>query len=177
MITVANEIWIATALLHREHPEREDFAVAEIIDRARRESLIRGFRPGVYPHVSTHIVASKPPNPGRLRLLHESTRGRRRLYRTGDPFHPDRSGSKTHPGPEELPPKYAALVDWYTCEYDRTPGGTPIPPPGAMSASKSLHQTPSGNLLAPFFGILRGKEGEELERAMEDLEKVNLNEW
>ena len=36
-IKVAAEVWIATALLHRENPKREDFTVAEIVERARRE--------------------------------------------------------------------------------------------------------------------------------------------
>ena len=31
---VADEVWIATALLHREHPGRLDFTIAEIGGRA-----------------------------------------------------------------------------------------------------------------------------------------------
>jgi hypothetical protein len=38
-IKVADEVWIATALLHRENPKREDFSVSEIVARARRENL------------------------------------------------------------------------------------------------------------------------------------------
>jgi len=177
MITVANEVWIATALLHREHPEREDFAVSEIIRRARGEALVPDYRPGIHPHVSTHIVASKPPNPGRLRLLHESTRGRRRLYRTGDPFHPDRRGSKTHPEPDELPANYAYLVDWYTGEFDRTPGGTPVEASIALPNRRPSAHGMSGKTFAEFRGFLKGKAGAAFEEALKDTERVNLDEW
>ena len=32
-IKVADEVWIGTALLHREQPARESFSTAEIVDR------------------------------------------------------------------------------------------------------------------------------------------------
>ena len=38
-LKVADEVWLATALLHREHPDRADFTVAEIVERARQEGL------------------------------------------------------------------------------------------------------------------------------------------
>ena len=63
-LKVADEVWLATALLHREHPERPDFTVAEIVERARQEGLTRELRPGVYLHVNLHCVANRPPNPG-----------------------------------------------------------------------------------------------------------------
>ena len=49
-IRVADEVWIATALLHCEHPEREDFTVNEIIERARR----RLYREGDPAHPKRH---------------------------------------------------------------------------------------------------------------------------
>ena len=36
---VADEVWIATALLHREQPERKDFTIQEIRKRAEREAM------------------------------------------------------------------------------------------------------------------------------------------
>ena len=39
-IKVANEVWLATALLHRENPSKEDFTVKEIESRAEEEGLI-----------------------------------------------------------------------------------------------------------------------------------------
>ena len=112
-IKVADEAWIATALLHREQPSREDFRVEEIVGRAVREGIAGPVRPGVYVHVVQHCVANRPPNPGRYRMLFEPRRGHRRLFRKGDPFHPDREGSKITPRPEDLPPKYEGLLDWY----------------------------------------------------------------
>jgi hypothetical protein len=112
-LKVADEVWIAAALLHRERPECADFTIEEIVERARREGLHEPLRPGVYVHVVQHCVANRPPNPGRYRMLFESAEGRRRLFHTGDPFHPDREGSKITPSAEELPEGYRELLDWY----------------------------------------------------------------
>jgi hypothetical protein len=78
---VADAVWAATALLHRENPNAEDFEVREIVSRAIRENFVGGFRPGLQPHVSWHCVANKKPNGGRYRMLYETIRGRRRLLR------------------------------------------------------------------------------------------------
>jgi hypothetical protein len=112
-IKVADEVWIATALIHREHPEATDFSIEEIVDRARREGLHEPLRPGVYVHVVQHCVANRPPNPGRYRMLFETTEGRRRLFRKGDPYNLEREGAKTTPEPEDLPPAYTGLLSWY----------------------------------------------------------------
>ena len=37
-IKVADEVWIATALLHREHPDLADFTIEEIMERAGQEN-------------------------------------------------------------------------------------------------------------------------------------------
>src|SRR5437867_3253539 len=112
-VKVADEVWIAAALLHREHPEVSDFSIEEIVDRARRECLHEPLRSGVYVHVVQHCVANRPPNPGRYRMLFETSEGRRRLYRIGDSYHPGREGSKITPGPEDFPSGYAELLEWY----------------------------------------------------------------
>jgi hypothetical protein len=112
-VKVADEVWIALALLHREHPETPDFLIEEIVDRARREGLHEPLRPGVYVHVVLHCVANRPPNPGRYRMLFETSEGRRRLYRIGDSFHAGRKGSKISPELEDLPPGYDNLLGWY----------------------------------------------------------------
>jgi hypothetical protein len=127
-IKVADEAWIATALLHREHPDQPDFAIDEIVARARQESVATPLRPGVYIHVVQHCVANRPPNPGRYRMLFESGPGRRRLFRKGDPYDPAREGSKVTPSPHELPEGYRGLLDWYR----RWSGpGSGSPPPAA----------------------------------------------
>ena len=110
---VADEVWIATALLHREHPEKPDFSVEEIVERAKREALTEMLRPGVYVHVVQHCVANRPPNPGRYRTLFEPAPGRRRLFRKGDSYHPEREGGKVTPRREDMPHGYDGLINWY----------------------------------------------------------------
>lgn len=111
-IKVADEVWLATALLQREHPQRADFEIQEIKERAHELSN-RAVRSGVYAHIVQHCVANRPPSPGRYRMLVETTPGRRRLFRTGDSYHAAREGSKTHPATHDLPEKYRSVLDWY----------------------------------------------------------------
>ena len=112
-IKVADEVWLAAALLHREHPEQTDFEIGEIKNRAAKEGGKQPLRPGVYIHIVQHCVANRPPSPGRYRMLVETGPGRRRLFRTGDSYHVSREGSKTHPAIEDLPEQYRKLLDWY----------------------------------------------------------------
>ena len=80
-IKVADEVWLATALLHRENPSRTDFALSEIVERVSKEGIIDELRPGVYVHAALHCVANRPPNPGRYRMLYETRPKYRRLFR------------------------------------------------------------------------------------------------
>lgn len=117
-IKVADEVWLAAAALHREHPNRVDFSVGEIMAKAEAEAATgKPLRPGVRVHVHLHCVANKAPNPGRYRMLYESAPGRRRLFRPGDPCHPQRSTGKDIPARDALPAKYRDLVDWYSQQY------------------------------------------------------------
>ena len=124
-IKISDRIWLAAALLHRERPECEDFSVAEIIQRALAGDLGGEYQPGLQVHASKHCVATKSPNPARYRMLHETARGRRRLFRAGDPYHPHREGARIRPEKGDLPSAYGHLIDWYDQAYDRrvvTPG-------------------------------------------------------
>jgi hypothetical protein len=112
-VKVADEVWIATALLHREHPNRADFTIEEILERARSEALAGDLRPGVYVHIVQHCVANRPPNPARYRMLFETAPGRRRLFRPGDSQHPEREGGKTTPRADQMPHGYSGLLVWY----------------------------------------------------------------
>ena len=118
-VRVADEVWIATALLHRQFPEERDFTVGQIVQRAEAENITAAgsLRPGVQVHAYLHCVANKPPNPGRYRMLVETSKGRRRLFRPGDPCHPDRSTGKDVPRDDEIPSGYGELIDWYRNEY------------------------------------------------------------
>lgn len=114
-VKVADEVWIATALLHRKYPDRFDFSIEEIMQSARqmwREGT-SSLRPGVYIHVVQHCVANRSPNPGRYRMLVETAPGRRRLFRQGDYYHPEREGAKIIPPREEMPDAYTGLLNWY----------------------------------------------------------------
>jgi hypothetical protein len=115
-LKVADEVWIATALLHRDHPKRSDFTVREILDRVGHENLTGVVRGSVHVHVIQHCVANRPPNPAGYRLLLETSYGRRRLYRPGDPHHPERRG-RTVPERQNLPERYRTLLDWYESHY------------------------------------------------------------
>lgn len=112
-LRVADEVWVAASLLHREFPSRPDFTIDEIVDRAEREALHPQLRPGVYVHVVQHCVANRRPNPGRCRMLYETERGRRRLFKPSDDWHPGRNGGRTLPPAEALPPQYRELLEWY----------------------------------------------------------------
>ena len=119
-IKVSDEVWIATALLHRENPQREDFSVAEIVERARKEALSGELRPGVYVHAVQHCVANRPPNPGRYRMLFEAREGYRRLFRYPDAYNFYREDGKIVPDRKDIPEKYHHLIDWYFSEYKLT---------------------------------------------------------
>jgi hypothetical protein len=112
-IKVADEVWLATALLHRENPSRTDFTLNEIVERAAKEGIVNELRPGVYVHAALHCVANRPPNPGRYRMLYETRPKYRRLFRLGDSYDPQREGSKITPGTDEIPLRYFDLLGWY----------------------------------------------------------------
>ncbi len=117
-LKVADEVWIATALLHREQPKHSDFTVREIMDRVERERMTGSLRGSVHVHIIQHCVANRPPNPAGYRMLIETTYGRRRLYRPGDPQHQDRRG-RIVPERQDLPERYRPLLDWYESRYAR----------------------------------------------------------
>jgi hypothetical protein len=112
-LKVADEVWIAMALLHRDHPKRTDFSIEEIMERAAKEAGSEPLRPGFRVHVNQHCVANRPPNPGRYRMLFETASGRRRLFRSGDNYDTAREGAKIVPAREDIPSEYGALLDWY----------------------------------------------------------------
>ena len=121
-VKVADEVWLATAILHRAHPDRTDFTIDEIMAAAESTDVTgMPLRPGVKVHVYQHCVANKAPNPGRYRMLYETSTGRRRLFRPGDPCHPSRATGKDVPARDALPMEHRGLIDWY---HDVFSGGT-----------------------------------------------------
>jgi hypothetical protein len=116
-VKVADETWLVTALLHRENPKRKDFTILEIVQRAGKERIAGELRPGVRVHALLHCVANLRPNPGRYRMLFATGKLTRRLFRPGDPYHPDRENSKTVPAKEDIPTEYHGLIDWFYREH------------------------------------------------------------
>src|SRR5271157_10512 len=77
-IKVADEVWVATLMLHQRYPERPDFLIEEIVEFAGSAKELRfmgPLRPGFYVHVVQHCVANRPPNPGRNGWFLEPRRG------------------------------------------------------------------------------------------------------
>src|SRR5260370_17676680 len=75
--------------------------------------MCRAFGAGVCVHAVQHCVANGRRSPGRYRMLFESAPGRRRLFRKGDSYHPEREGGKIIPEREDMPHRYEGLIAWY----------------------------------------------------------------
>jgi len=116
-IKVADEVWIATALLHREQPDKPDYSLHEIRERLQRENIAGSERAGVQSHIAWHCVANYAPQPGRYRMLYATAKARRRLYRPGDACDRRREGAKMMPERNDLPEPYQELLDWYQNDY------------------------------------------------------------
>jgi hypothetical protein len=139
-VRIADGVWIATALLHREHPDRPDFSESEIQARFIAEGLPRGQHSNsLSAHIHSHCVANYPRSRkrsdptklqgGAYRMLYETRSGFRRIFRAGDDTHPDRiqerRASKATPRREEIPAAYHDLLDWYERWIET--GNHPVP--------------------------------------------------
>lgn len=116
-VSCAVEVFLATALLHREQPERKDFTIQEIVNRAARENITGEMRSGVNVHASQHCVANKAPNPAKHRMLFATGKHTRRLVLPEDEVHPERTG-KIFPETAELPERYIPLLEWAKARYE-----------------------------------------------------------
>jgi hypothetical protein len=118
-LLLADRIWIAVALLHKELPERVDFSRDEIRRKLDESGLAQGTERGsVNAHLKEHLVANVPPSSSKYRMLFEtSPGGNLRLFRPGDFTYATRlqkrKASKTVPRREEVPQQYWPLLDWY----------------------------------------------------------------
>jgi hypothetical protein len=117
-VACATEVFIATAVLHREHPERSDFMIQEIVSRAARENIAGEMRSGVSVHASQHCVANRAPNPAKHRMLFATGKHTRRLFLPGDETHEGRTG-KIFPDAEELPARYRPLLEWARRRFEQ----------------------------------------------------------
>lgn len=113
ILTAGDAVWVATAMLHREHPRTAGFTVSEIVNRVEGEHLSSLAATTIYQHANQHCVANRPPNRARLRMLIEMEDGKRRLFHQGDHFHPLRANAPTLPDASRLPEKLRTLMEWY----------------------------------------------------------------
>lgn len=168
-LAVADQVWIATALLHYENRDRAHFSKEEIRRRCEEVDREGAERPGISQHISTHCVASKPASPAKHRMLTRTGTGRRRLFRPGDAEHPDRRGGKTSPSREELPEKYRYLLDWYETEYASAP---------KEQAGASKSRGASAETLMKLMGRISREDADEIIRIIDDCcGRVDANEW
>ncbi len=117
-ISCAAEVFLATALLHKEQPGRTEFTIQEIVNRAAKENITGELRSGVQVHASQHCVANKAPNPAKHKILFATGKHTRRLLQPGDEVHPGRTG-KIFPDPGEVPEKHLPLLEWAKERYDK----------------------------------------------------------
>jgi hypothetical protein len=115
-LLVADEVWVALAMLHQKHRQRTSFSAKEILDQVKLERAYPDLRAGIQAHIYLHNVANVEPNSARYRMSFKFEDDTYRLYRPGDAVHPLRKG-KTAPRRNELPEKYHQLLDWYEREY------------------------------------------------------------
>lgn len=117
-ISCAVEVFLAAALLQKEQPERDDFTIQEIVNRAARENITGEIRSGINVHASQHCVANKTPNPAKHRMLFATGKHTRRLLLPGDAVHPERTG-KIFPEAGELPEEFLPLLEWVKDRYEK----------------------------------------------------------
>ncbi len=115
-VSCAVEVFLATALLHKEQPGRPEFTIQEIVNKAASEKITEELRSGVSVHASQHCVANKAPNPAKHRMLFATGKHTRRLLLPGDEVHPERTG-KIFPEAGEIPEKYLTLLEWAKKRY------------------------------------------------------------
>ena len=117
-LLVADRIWLAVAMLHRQFPDREDFSKDEIRLKLDESGLGNGTkRTSVHAHLKQHLVANVPPSSTRkYRMLFETRPGYLRLFRQGDFVDSQRlphQHPKYAPVREETPVLHHPLLDWY----------------------------------------------------------------
>ncbi len=117
-ISTAVAVWIATAMLHKEHGIHETFSNQTIIGKVRQQKLCGVSHKTISDHVAGHCVANAPTTtPSTHRKLYRVAPGMYRLYRRGEPFHRTREYCKDAPAVHLLPEEYKNLRGWYDDEY------------------------------------------------------------
>jgi hypothetical protein len=143
-ISCAVEVFLATALLHREQPGREDFTIQEIVNRAARENMTGALRSGINVHASQHCVANKAPNPLKHRMLFATGKHTRRLALPNDIARPERTG-KIFPDADDVPEAYRPILEWAKNRFEQALNA---PDFWAEDADERVRQLRSDELLS-----------------------------
>jgi len=118
MTKIAVAVWIAVAELHRNKPGDRDFAAREIVDKVIRLRLCGSNKGSIRTNISKHCVANgKISAPSDHRKIFKVSKGRYRLYKPDDEFHPSRDQCSESPTKDELPEEHKGLRRWYDEEY------------------------------------------------------------
>jgi hypothetical protein len=140
----AVEVFLATAILHQEKPERRDFTIQEIVNRAAKENVTGEMRSGVNVHASQHCVANRAPNPAKHRMLFATGKHTRRLLMPGDEVHPGRTG-KIFPEQSEIPERYLPLLEWAKQRYEHGLGDARQ---WSHDSAEAFHPMSGGSIVA-----------------------------
>ena len=156
-VKVADAIWVSTAMLHASEGIHESFSRGRICDQVVKEIDSSKNAGSIMHNISVHCLANRPAkskSDNHCKLYRES-RGRYRLYRSGeDDRDPSRRGCHVEPDRERLPPEHRKWIEWYHRVYcakkapppatrTRTGGRT-----GVMRQGSTEHFVP-GNIPAP----------------------------
>lgn len=159
-VSCAVEVFLGTALLHRMHPEREDFTIQEIVNQVARENLTGNLRSGINVHASHHCVANRLPNPAKHRMLFATGKHTRRLARPNDIAHPDRTG-KIFPDKEDIPGTYLPILEWAQERFEKL---LDSPDFWAKDATERVRQLRSDELLSIGYNPKQPKPPQEPSR-------------
>jgi hypothetical protein len=118
-LTVADAVWIATAVLQRKAEDSCTFSTETIVQSVVNLRLTKGAPKSIWQHVNQHCVANRKAQPNKVRMLTATGHGDRRLFRDRDRFDSERIDGRTHPDWDKLPEKYADLRQWYETVWNK----------------------------------------------------------
>ncbi len=141
-LTVAEAVWIGTALLQKKagaENRNVGFDTGTIVVHVFSLRLTKGQYKSIWQHVNQHCVANRPPHQNRTRMLFAQGRGFRRLFREGDRSDEGRRDAPFHPEWHKLPPEYQYLQHWFEEEWNiPAPDGSEDPLLAAMGSGAEL---------------------------------------
>ncbi len=112
-LTVADAVWIATAVLQHKAGDDRSFSTDTIVQSVVNLRLTEGAFKSIWQHVNQHCVANRKRQPNRACMLTATGNGERRLFRNGDRVDPERMGGRIHPDWDKVPSEYSFLRQWY----------------------------------------------------------------